>query len=226
MDMTMHVLLLSIFVLACVDKDARKYASRIGGLLLQIGREIGAGTIKLEGRQSFYVVGGECNYLYVYDKDAEAQLRYVPYDQWATDSMKSWSKSECKALLEAGRASLEKTAQHLGLRFMVIQKERSVGIIPSGNEGSRASVVGSDQNVAPGESVSTTVVKAVESGRKSFALESCDLECIHNHESYDGFSREVMDEVRRRASPVVAWSWWMLLLLLAAVYKSGISSID
>ena len=116
-------------VTAAGYKDApEKYEKRLSGLL-QGFRDM---KVSSEVTSRFYVLGGECNYLF--KCDSNGKLFSVPEEEWHHEA-KTWTSEEIRRLLDTAETSLRSTMANLKLRSTVIRKERAVGIIPGGKAG-------------------------------------------------------------------------------------------
>ncbi|PHH61238.1 hypothetical protein CDD81_672 [Ophiocordyceps australis] len=103
---------------------AEGYYRRLRGLLdevAQLGRE---------QQQSLVIMGGEANYLYVFDGAAEHRLAQVARDKWLTADMARWELAAIDELLDAAEAALGDCVRAMQLPARVVRKERAVGIVP------------------------------------------------------------------------------------------------
>ena len=115
-----------------------KYEARLDGLLKHFTAE----ALPAEALAKFYVVGGECNYLFececvgeersAEDGRGTVRLREV-VGSWC-DEHAAWADEDVGRVLDTAEASLRATAAELSLRCRVIRKERAVGIIAGGSE--------------------------------------------------------------------------------------------
>ena len=95
-----------------------------------------------EALKRFFVVGGECNYLFTCERvdatqaaaDSRCAVRLVEAAAGWCAEHTEWAESEVTRALDVAEASLRATASALNLRCRVIRKDRAVGIIPGGNE--------------------------------------------------------------------------------------------
>ena len=107
--------------------DASKYYERLYGLLDAIKSAV-------EGQKLLdpvlVILGGESNYLFVFDQSSECLLRYVPRSIWMLEEMKLWTEDHITALLDVAEGALRECIDNLGLPAEILRKERAVGIIP------------------------------------------------------------------------------------------------
>jgi IMP and pyridine-specific 5'-nucleotidase len=114
-----------------------KYTMRISGLLAYF-REQG---VTPEQCRSFYLFGGECNYLLRLSGSFELEpVKERGPGGWVTatrhvgESPANWSEAEVGGLLDAAHASLSESLEDLQLAARVIRKRRAVGLIPGPGE--------------------------------------------------------------------------------------------
>ncbi|KAI4154680.1 MAG: hypothetical protein LQ340_001524 [Diploschistes diacapsis] len=112
--------------------DAQRYYERLLGLLEALKEGICSGSIV---QPQFAVMGGESQYLFVFDIEEPHLLRMVPRSIWKLDIMKTWTEKEIEALLDAAEEALNECISNLDLSAQVLRKERAVGIIPSSEPG-------------------------------------------------------------------------------------------
>lgn len=113
-------------VTAAGYSEPEGYYNRLGGLLDIIKTEIAPW---MPDRPRFAVMGGESQYLFVFDHQAEFLLRKVPRYEWELDVMKRWTSSEIKAVLDAAEEALAECITNLGMAASILRKERAVGIV-------------------------------------------------------------------------------------------------
>ncbi|RMZ90172.1 hypothetical protein DV736_g2583, partial [Chaetothyriales sp. CBS 134916] len=101
------------------------YFSRLGGLLTEIRQ---SQTLTTDQKSNLIIMGGESNFLMVFDEDAEHCLRYVNRRDWILDSMHAWTESAIQQLLDVGEAAFHSCIATLRLKARVLRKERAVGI--------------------------------------------------------------------------------------------------
>ncbi|KAI8910750.1 IMP-specific 5-nucleotidase [Entophlyctis helioformis] len=106
--------------------DAARYEKRLSGLLE------GFQTLGLdaEAASQFYVLGGECNYLFRYDPSRRG-LVYIPEDTYQPEKIRVWSTatSRIQKLLDVAEANIRQCVDDMNLqdRAMVLRKDRAIG---------------------------------------------------------------------------------------------------
>ena len=116
--------------------DGAKYEGRMRGLL----DSFVASSLPEEVMARFWVLGGECNYLF--RCGANARLTEVPSREWLPEA-EHWSAEEIRSLLDTAESCIRSTMASLKLRGRVLRKERAVGLIPGGKEGKKREPTGS-----------------------------------------------------------------------------------
>ena len=111
--------------------EAEGYYARLGGLLDIIKAEI---SPSMSDKPKFAVMGGESQYLFVFDHQAEFLLRKVPRYAWELAIMKRWTHSDIKTVLDAAEEALEECITNLGMAATILRKERAVGIVPTSTD--------------------------------------------------------------------------------------------
>jgi IMP and pyridine-specific 5'-nucleotidase len=76
-------------------------------------------------------MGGESNFLMVFDETAEHCLRYVHRREWILETMRGWNEAAIQKVLDAGEAAFHSCIKTLKLKAKVLRKERAVGIYAS-----------------------------------------------------------------------------------------------
>ena len=101
------------------------YFSRLSGLLVTVktSKELTASQ-----KSNLIIMGGESNFLLVFDETQEHCLRYVHRREWILDTMRHWTDPAIKALLDEGQAAFESCIRTLRLQAKVLRKDRAVGI--------------------------------------------------------------------------------------------------
>ncbi|KAF9304402.1 IMP 5'-nucleotidase [Mortierella antarctica] len=113
--------------------DAVKYEERLAGLLRRFDME------KLSEKllERFYVLGGECNYLFRCGwKQNEAGqsvvgLTYIQPESYQPDEMLAWKHEDIQELLDVAEENLKRSVASMNLKALILRKSRAVGIIPS-----------------------------------------------------------------------------------------------
>jgi IMP and pyridine-specific 5'-nucleotidase len=101
------------------------YFNRLSGLLVAV-RDSQELTAKQ--KQNLIIMGGESNFLFVFDEKEEYCLRYIHRREWILDTMEDWSEPAMKELLDEAQAAFESCIRTLRLQAKVLRKERAVGI--------------------------------------------------------------------------------------------------
>ena len=112
--------------------DASRYYERLLGLLEALKEAVSSGSMK---SPQFAVMGGESQYLFIFDMNETHLLRMVPRSVWKLDIMKTWTEKDIKSLLDAAEEALHECITNLDLSADVLRKERAVGIVPSSQPG-------------------------------------------------------------------------------------------
>ncbi|KAI8918418.1 IMP-specific 5-nucleotidase [Powellomyces hirtus] len=128
-----HGLYVAIVTAAGYPGDAPKYEKRLSGLL----DGFRASNLPGEALEKFYVLGGECNYLFRYES-ASGHLRYIHPSAYQPSSVQAWANNATKVaeLLDVAQETLLQCAREMGLEHSVtlIRKDRAIGVIH--NDGS------------------------------------------------------------------------------------------
>lgn len=114
--------------------EASRYYSRLSGLLEAIKDATLAGDVQ---GGKFIIMGGESQYLFLFDLGEKYLLRMIPRSQWKLDVMKNWTKMDIKDLLDAAQEALSECIENLGLPAIIVRKSRAVGIVPKPELGAR-----------------------------------------------------------------------------------------
>jgi IMP and pyridine-specific 5'-nucleotidase len=103
------------------------YFNRLSGLLLAIRA---SSTLTPTQKSNLIVMGGESNFLFVYDPDPsnESCLKHVPRREWILETMHSWTESAIQSLLDVAEGAFHTCIKTLQLKAKVLRKERAVGI--------------------------------------------------------------------------------------------------
>ncbi|KAJ2521456.1 IMP 5'-nucleotidase [Coemansia sp. RSA 2049] len=124
----------AIVTAAGYGTDASKYEGRLAGLL----RALAAARLAPEAAARFYVLGGECNYLFgcspdyrLVSLDEKHQLN--PGEETADDAggLRSWSGVQVMQLLDVAEQELRACIERMAIDARVIRKPRAVGIVPA-----------------------------------------------------------------------------------------------
>ncbi|RKP37910.1 IMP-specific 5'-nucleotidase family protein [Dimargaris cristalligena] len=104
--------------------DVAKYEARLSGLLQCFARSDLTPTQL--GR--FYVMGGECNYLF--QCTPESRLVYIP-EQTYQSRLLDWTEADIQRFLDVAELNLKQCIADMKLQAQVLRKPKAVGIIPS-----------------------------------------------------------------------------------------------
>lgn len=101
------------------------YFNRLSGLLMAVkeSKELSATQ-----KSNLIIMGGESNFLFVFDETQEHCLRYIHRRDWTLDTMRDWEESAIQELLNEAQAAFESCIRTLRLQAKVLRKERAVGI--------------------------------------------------------------------------------------------------
>ena len=113
-------------VTAAGYQEAERYEARIYGLL-EAFRER---SFPPSMMHKFYVMGGECNYLF--RANHHYHLERIPFETYATAEMRAWQAADIQEALDLAAAHMESVANALKLKAKLIRKERAVGMIAAG----------------------------------------------------------------------------------------------
>jgi len=118
-------LYIAVVTAAGYPNDPEKYEKRLSGLLNGFRRY----QLEDEVMNRFYVLGGECNFLF--QCSTGARLQSIPQELYFTDAMKSWNPDLVKAMLDIATETFTERVSSLGLNATVMRKQRAVGIVPN-----------------------------------------------------------------------------------------------
>ncbi|KAL2439248.1 IMP-specific 5'-nucleotidase 1 [Exophiala dermatitidis] len=103
----------------------KNYFDRLSGLLLAVQSST---ELTTQQKSNLIIMGGESNFLLVFDETAEYCLRYIHRREWVLDAMKNWSEPAIQSLLDVAEAAFHSCIRTLHLQAKVLRKERAVGI--------------------------------------------------------------------------------------------------
>ncbi|KIX06741.1 uncharacterized protein Z518_04717 [Rhinocladiella mackenziei CBS 650.93] len=103
----------------------QNYYNRLSGLLLAVQSST---ALTPAQKSNLIIMGGESNFLLVFDEKAEYCLRYIHRRQWVLETMKTWSEPAIQSLLDVAEAAFHSCIRTLHLQARVLRKERAVGI--------------------------------------------------------------------------------------------------
>ncbi|KAF9931439.1 IMP 5'-nucleotidase [Mortierella antarctica] len=116
--------------------DASKYEERLAGLL----RSFQNNKLSEKLLERFYVLGGECNYLFrcgwkKSDTTGESVvgLTYIQPESYQPAEMLAWSHEDIQELLDVAEENLKRSVSAMNLKAIILRKSRAVGIVPINN---------------------------------------------------------------------------------------------
>lgn len=118
----------AVVTAAGYGQEPARYEERLVGLL----DAMKSSSLAPEQLERFYVLGGECHYLFKYSHPAQ-RLVYIPHAEYQSPSVQQWSMDVAgmDALLNIAHAELTKCAERLGLTddVSLLRKSRAVGLV-------------------------------------------------------------------------------------------------
>jgi IMP and pyridine-specific 5'-nucleotidase len=119
---------IAIVTAAGYPGNVKRYEERLRGLLDMFGD-----NEHKEMFSNFYVLGGECNYMFQYNPKING-LEFIPESVYQPDFVKHWSNNNerIQELLDCAEQHLTKRVFEMGLknRVDILRKERAMGINP------------------------------------------------------------------------------------------------
>ena len=110
-----------------------RYEQRLSGLLHSFREEQAASPSSCGFFSNFYVLGGECNYLFQYNPNSQ-HLIYLEPELYRPEFMRAWShnESQIQALLSVAENHLKARIEDMGIsdRVSILRKSRAVGVNP------------------------------------------------------------------------------------------------
>ncbi|KAK3808770.1 MAG: IMP-specific 5'-nucleotidase [Benniella sp.] len=113
--------------------DAGKYEERLAGLL----RAFQKYNLSEKLLECFYVLGGECNYLFRCGwKKNQASgedvvgLTYIQPETYQPEGMLAWKPDEIQEFLDVAEENLRRCVSAMKLKATILRKSRAVGIVP------------------------------------------------------------------------------------------------
>ncbi|KEF63197.1 uncharacterized protein A1O9_01174 [Exophiala aquamarina CBS 119918] len=103
----------------------QNYFNRLSGLLLAVQS---SQELTRQQKENLIIMGGESNFLLVFDETAEHCLRYIPRREWILDAMNDWNERAIQSLLDVAETAFHSCIRTLHLQAKVLRKERAVGI--------------------------------------------------------------------------------------------------
>jgi IMP and pyridine-specific 5'-nucleotidase len=105
--------------------EPKNYFNRLSGLLLAIRFD---STLTPQQKSNLIIMGGESNFLFVYDDSADHFLRHIPRREWILEAMHDWNEAAIQQLLDVAEGAFKSCIKTLQLKAKVLRKERAVGI--------------------------------------------------------------------------------------------------
>ncbi|KAJ2823927.1 IMP 5'-nucleotidase [Coemansia erecta] len=114
----------AIVTAAGYGADAARYEQRLSGLL----RGFAAAGLTPDEVARFYVLGGECNFLF--RCRADYRLEFIDDAQYASSALRAWTDAQVQELLDAAEAELTDCVRRMGINAQILRKPRAVGLVP------------------------------------------------------------------------------------------------
>ncbi|KAJ2539306.1 IMP 5'-nucleotidase [Coemansia sp. RSA 1853] len=114
----------AIVTAAGYGTDAVRYEQRLSGLLRGFAKE----ELLPAQVARFYVLGGECNFLF--RCRADYRLEFIDDAMYASSSLRSWTDTQVQQLLDVAEAELADCVRRLGINAQILRKPRAVGLVP------------------------------------------------------------------------------------------------
>ncbi|ODV62515.1 IMP 5'-nucleotidase [Ascoidea rubescens DSM 1968] len=110
------------------ESEGNRYYERLKGLIDSIDECL---DLSLEQKRNFFVVGGECNYLFRFNELLANKLEWIDKEKWETEEAKSWTTSDIAEFLNIAEKTLINVSSKLeiGDKSKIICKKKAVGII-------------------------------------------------------------------------------------------------
>lgn len=121
----------AIVTAAGYPKDCKRYEQRLSGLLESFREEREECAIPAEYLSNFYVLGGECNYLFQYDPKIN-HLVYIEPEKYQPEFMVGLEETEIQDFLNHAESHLEARISEMQLcaKVSIVRKNRAVGVNP------------------------------------------------------------------------------------------------
>ncbi|KAI8056059.1 IMP-specific 5-nucleotidase [Syncephalis plumigaleata] len=127
-NLLQHDLRVAIVTAASYGGDATGYERRLSGLLAGF-QDAGLSAERLA---RFFVLGGECNYMF--QCQADCRLKYIAEDIYRpATGIRLWSDNDINRLLDVAERNLRRCVSDMRLPARVLRKPRAVGVISNGN---------------------------------------------------------------------------------------------
>ena len=109
--------------------DPARYHGRLHGLLTAVASSSDLTPFQKSG---LVIMGGESNFLFVFDPASPSLLRYIRRRDWILPEMLNWSEPAIQSLLTVAESTFTSIVSTLQLPAApVLRKERAVGIYPT-----------------------------------------------------------------------------------------------
>lgn len=136
LDVGLH---LAIITAAGYPRDPISYEKRFSALLEALHER----DISEEKLERFFVVGGECNYLFrmtrkpnensteIEKQQPRCRLEFVPAEEWLMESFRKHEETKIQNVLDEAQHTIEDLKRKLKVdhRFKVVRKERAIGMV-------------------------------------------------------------------------------------------------
>jgi IMP and pyridine-specific 5'-nucleotidase len=123
-----HNVKVAIVTAAGYGEEAERYEKRLSGLL----EGFKASKLSKEQLETFYVLGGECNYLFRYSQ-ATSSLVYIQPEVYQPSSFSSWANDaqRINEFLDVAEKQIKESAARMSLTssIKIIRKSKAVGLI-------------------------------------------------------------------------------------------------
>ncbi|TPX64465.1 hypothetical protein SpCBS45565_g05838 [Spizellomyces sp. 'palustris'] len=127
-ELLRNKLYVAIVTAAGYPGNAARYEKRLSGLL--DGFKMSGLSSEALGR--FYVLGGECNYLFRYDTDSH-HLVYIAPETYQPPSVREWAGNAARIsdLLDVAQQTVEERVNEMGLKgkVSILRKDRAIGVV-------------------------------------------------------------------------------------------------
>ena len=101
------------------------YFKRLSGLLTEVKK---SKTLTSKQKSNLIIMGGESNFLMVFDETAEHCLKYIHRRDWILDTMQTWTETAIQNLIDVAEEAFHSCIKTLQLKAKVLRKDRAVGI--------------------------------------------------------------------------------------------------
>ena len=105
--------------------EPANYYARLSGLLDAIKS---SKKLTKAQKSNLIIMGGESNFLMVFEESAEHCLKYVHRREWILETMQDWNEPAMQKMLDVAEGAFHTCIKTLKLKAKVLRKERAVGI--------------------------------------------------------------------------------------------------